>query len=531
MGDNHSEMSISLGGFRSGSASQTDVVIEISHLTNRIVIRLPFTAVTGIYSKAYPDGLELTTDPRLFCRPGMQIDKRALYSLFQFGALIPPLTPWCQITRLVPGNVYEVSGKDLSIGCRRAGLCLSPTNPTDLTLPVHRQCEELAAELDRTLQQLCPDRRPVILFSGGIDSGLLAARAAAMEWRETLLVNCQMGSDDSESVHAEAMANQLGLSFERIPYSTDKLEEYFSTLGDSYLLPFGDLSTYPTFLLAKEIIDRHQDRRVALDGTGADGAFGLVGNAAWWRRISRMPRFVCKLGGFVYKASKMWMRPDSRVGRLLRILYSSAQMPSMHASIASNPLNDIAYHVPGVVRYETQKLLAEWLEGCLPWTRDLSSQRLSMMDLILICCGIFAQKDKTIFDASPIEVRYPFLEPSMVRLALERAVYWPGAEHPKSPLKNLLAQHVPREMVFRPKNPFTPPIKELFQSAAFLKAVDHMLEPTALTSFVLDRDCIRSLHRCLKQGQHLPVETSNFIWTAVFTNLWLEQVYPRESRT
>jgi asparagine synthetase B (glutamine-hydrolysing) len=320
------------------------------------------------------------------------------------------------------------------------------------------------------------------------------------------------------------MARWFGFSFERIPYSTDKLEEYLSKLGVMYLLPFGDLSAYPTFLLAKGIIDRHQDYGVVLDGTGADGAFGLLGNATWWRRVSRLPRFAGKLGGFVYKAGKMWMRPDSRIGRLLRILYSSAQMPSVHASIAQNPLYEIAYHVPDFLRSETQELLAEWLEACVPWTRDLSPQRFSTLDLVLVCCGIFAQKDKAIFDASPIEVRYPFLEPNIVRLALERAVYWPGAEQPKSPLKNLLAQHVPREMVFRPKSAFNPPIKELLQSAAFLKAVDHMLESTGSISSILDRDCISSLHRCLEQGQDLPVETYNLIWTAVFASLWLDQI-------
>jgi asparagine synthetase B (glutamine-hydrolysing) len=340
-----------------------------------------------------------------------------------------------------------------------------------------------------------------------------------MGWKETLLVNCQMGVDDPESVLAEAMARWLGLPFERILYSTDKFEEYLSAVGARYPLPFGTMSAYPMFLLAKGVVDRHRDREVVLNGTGGDEAFRLLGNVTWWWRLSRLFRFAGKLGGSMYKTGKMWTRRDSQIAHFLQILHYCAQMPSVHARLAQSPLCGIAYHVPDLLRSETQELLAEWLEGCVPSAGGLSPQHFRALDIMLLCCGITAQKDKSIFDASPIEVRYPLLEPNMVRLALERAIYWPGAE------EHLLAQQVPQEMVFRPKSGFGPPRKELLESAAFMKAVDHMLDPTSPISSVLDRDCIRTIHRYLKQGRHLPVVTTDFIWTAVVVSLWLDQVH------
>jgi asparagine synthase (glutamine-hydrolysing) len=519
---NRSEISISLGGLRSGGTSGNDVTIEISSSANRILIRVPCTALSGIYSKAGIGELELATDPRLLYRPDMQIDRRALYSVLQFGAVIPPLAPWCEITRLIPGRVYCISGDDLSMDCTTARLCSSSGNPADAKLPLRRQCEELALELDRTLQRLCPDRRPIILFSGGVDSALLAARAAAMGWKETLLVNCQMGSDDPESVHAEAMARWLGLSFERILYSTDKLEEYLSAVGDLYPSPFGDMSAYPMFLFAKQVVDGHQDRKVVLNGTGGDSAFRLFGNVTWWWRLSRLFRVAGKLVdplvGPIYKTGKMWTRRDSQIAHFLRILHHCAQMPSVQARLTQSPLCGIAYHVPHLLRSETIEFLVEWLEGCVPSAGGLSPQHFRALDIMLVCCSIVAQKDKSIFDASPVEVRYPLLEPNMVRLALERAIHWPGAE------ERLLAQQVPQEMVYRPKSGFGPPRRELLGSAVFMKAVDHMLDVTGPISPILDRDCIGSLRPYLEQGRDLPVVTTDFIWTAVVVSLWLDQV-------
>ena len=529
-----SALSITLGGMRSGGVSGGDVAVEVNPSRNSVAIRVPLTSVTDLYSKTDPGRVELASDLKFLFSSHMEIDQRAIYSLLQFGVLIPPLTPWRQVTRLIPGNVYEVSCPDMRINCRILELFSSAIVPTDLTLPVHRQCEELGAELDRTLKRLCPDHRPVILFSGGVDSGVLAARAAAMGWKETLLVNCRMSSDDPESDHAAAMAHHLGLPYEEYLYSPHELEDYLSKLASTYPIPLGNISAYPSALLAKAIVDGHQDYRIALDGTGADGAFGLVSSAFRWRRITHLPRVIRSGSGLVYKAGKMWTKGNSRIGRNLGKLYTSAQMPILQASVARNPLSEIAYHFPDHVRSETQTLLGDWLDSSVPWKQDISPQLVSALDLILICCGLYAKLRKAIFDASPIEVRYPFLEPNMVKLGLERAIHWPGTERGKLALKNLLAQHVPREMVFRPKSTFVPPIKELkelLQSPAFLKALDKLLEPTNPVSSTLNLRFTRRLQAYLKQGKHLPLEIHNFIWSAVFTGLWLDEFHKHTTRT
>jgi len=86
---------------------------------------------------------------------------------------------------------------------------------TDWTLGDEDQRKVVHQVLDDSLVEVCPERNPVLLFSGGVDSGLLAARVAALGWRDALLVNYSFGDADPESHMAEAMAKHLGLRFRR----------------------------------------------------------------------------------------------------------------------------------------------------------------------------------------------------------------------------------------------------------------------------------------------------------------------------
>jgi len=124
--------------------SASDITIEINSLSSSILIQVPLTALTGIYLQTEPGGLKLSTDLRLLYNSGMQLDQRALYSLLQFGAMIQPLTPWRQISRLTPGKVYDISGDDLNMASRTCSKLCASGDPADGTLPALRQCEELA---------------------------------------------------------------------------------------------------------------------------------------------------------------------------------------------------------------------------------------------------------------------------------------------------------------------------------------------------------------------------------------------------
>src|SRR5690606_20146056 len=187
----------------------------------------------------------------------------------------------------------------------------------------------------------------IILFSGGIDSGLIAARAKALAKHNAILVNFSFGSEDPESHLAEAMARHLGLKFERI--TSDESPTFcLETPGAIYPNPFADTSTVPSSALARAVVRRFGAGATIVDGTGADGGFGMVGKISKWKRAMRIPALVRKIGGAGFGLTWLRSGKEEYYSHLFR---RAATMPFLSAVLAQNALGGILYdnsHAPVV---------------------------------------------------------------------------------------------------------------------------------------------------------------------------------------
>jgi asparagine synthase (glutamine-hydrolysing) len=223
-----------------------------------------------------------------------EINDDAVFSILQFGAIIPPLSPWKGIHRFVPGYQYQemkmvgpvelLQHQDISI-----------LNP-------EQQADEVEQLLDKILKENIGDNEedPVLLFSGGVDSGLIASRLAALGYCNSLLINFSFGDDDLESKLAEEMASELGLPFMRVS-AQDRPSSCLDNPGKIYTQPFGDYSTAPTSDLAQSVVKYlSNQKRLIIDGTGADGAFGMTAKIRVWKKVSRVPVIVRKAVSLAY---------------------------------------------------------------------------------------------------------------------------------------------------------------------------------------------------------------------------------------
>lgn len=494
------------------------ITIRLRRTDHLVRIEVPLVGADQLYYRAYDDRLVISNDPRRLSRDAT-IDPSALCSLLELGAIVPPLSMWREVRRFTPGRDFVIRLENLAVQLEDAAITWPDPVPGDPSLPPGRQADTLASHIDEILVAACPNRDPVILFSGGVDSGVLAARAAALGWRDTVLLNCALGDDDPESRHAAAMARALGLEMQTV-MASDGAFELLDAIGTTYRQPFTDHSALPTYELAMAAVRRFPATRPVIDGTGADGAFGLFGKAQSWNRLYRVPGALRRLANRAYNITALW-RHASRIEYGTRVLARTAGLPAFVAAVAQNGFAGVLYHAPAKERDRVLALLEGWMVSTLPTKND--AVRLAGLDLALVCSDRFAQKDKAIFDSAERGIVYPYLDRRIVALALTRAVRWPGSSEPKRVLKELLARQVPANMVYRPKSGFAGPLARYMSHPRWLDAFDRVLSADNELTQLLDLRRIATLRPALAGAKPIPNPTYSFIWAVVFTGLWIEQ--------
>ena len=501
-----------------GDSNASSLRIEGS---GRITLDVALVDMNQFFWRKSGSNLYISTDLRLLVEKGMSHDPSAMYSMLQFGAIVPPLSPYKVIRRFTPGRRFFINLQDLSMADEPSPFGQDVGDGPSATEPsISQQAASVVNAIDRTIAKLAPDRSPVVLFSGGVDSGLLAARAAALGWRDTRLVHYSLGPGDPETSVARQMADALGLRLEHVDHEPNAIARLLPRFAQTYPYPFADVSVVPTYALATAVMERFGAPASILDGTGADGCFGLFGKYTDWRRVYQIPRFVRRASSFWYRLKSAW-RSDKRSEYHSRVLRRSVQMDLLPASIAQNPLHGIAYHFPAEACQTVHASVKNWVMQAYP--EQSEKVRASGLDVMLVCCGIFGQKTHAPL-AGKTKIGYPFLNEELARLGLFEASHWPGNDVPKAPLRHALAQQVPGSLVHRVKSGFVPPLKEMFQHPEFIDVFDQAIDSANPVGQWLSRPVMSQMRDALATGLPLASQTYSFAWSVAILSLWLGQV-------
>lgn len=501
--------------------SRADNVGTIAvHRTGREVVAVvpPASPHQWLWAGA-SGGLVLADDLRLFRRiVPARLDDRALYALAQFGAIPAPLTLFREVRR-VPG------GHALRLDPASGASDLVPRYRPAVAEPAGAGTDAGAqARIEVGLQAALGEvgTPGMLYFSGGVDSGLLAAQLARLGRRDVQLVNYSFGSHDRESRLAERMAGHLGFRLQSIPHDPRMVGEVIDRVGRDYTSPFGDISVVPTNLLIRRAAAVVPRGGTALEGTGADGAFGFGVTYPWWRRVYALPRIVRRALGAAYRVAQLW-RLDLRPVQVLRFVRKSARMSLAQAVVAQHALEGIALRsMPELHRAVTDAARSsiETLAGTAE-----PAELVSMVDLAWVCVGRMAPKSFDPLRQAGVVPRYPYLEPQM--LAVSASLPWrakcAGGE-PKAPLKALLARDVPPAWVYRSKHGFTPPEQEILSSATVQERLHAtVLAPGSPFAALCRADRLRSMVALVGRG---PTGSGvyDLLWVLLFTSAWLEQV-------
>jgi asparagine synthase (glutamine-hydrolysing) len=492
------------GGGQVVSANAIAVEVTESGFT----VRVPPATPQPCYAVSAFGGRVLTDDLRLCASiTGGALDAVGVHALLLWGQAPAPATLLRDVTRLPGGYRFDVDAKSVK-------------SSRDFVPDPDPTCDVVLAErrLENVLDGLVAGvpAGALLFFSGGVDSALIAARAAAIGRTDIQLLNFAFGPDDPEAKHALRVASYLRLACERVTHDATALADVLDRLAGDYAFPFGDLSTLPTNVLVHAALRRSQPPAV-IEGTGADGAFGLAATYARWRAVFGLPTPLRQAGSAAYRWLRLW-RFNLYVERVLSFVRRSTRLGIRPAVLAQNSLDGIAFRIPSA--------------GTVSEPAELVSpeERLSLLDLAWVCAGRMAPKTFDPLRGRGVPPLYPFLDPALIQVSTSVAwsVKSAGGEG-KALLKASLAKALPVALVYRRKSGFTPPYRTTLATAplqAFLHDVvlaggNPMLE-------FCDVPTLRTLVARAGSGSDMSAGAVDFLWTLAFTSGWLRQL-PRHA--
>jgi asparagine synthase (glutamine-hydrolysing) len=469
----------------------------------------------------------VSTDLRLLLTwHGLDLDERGVYALLQYGAIPPPLTLSRNVNRIPSGATTVLPPPPGDVRPRLSfGIGVDPgPNHTESAEPLDliRAC---------LANSLAPISVPSTLyFSGGVDSSLIAAEMRSLGNEDLQLVTCTFGDDDLERIQAIALAESLHLPWHEVRFDVARLSDMLGRIGRDYAYPFVDISVIPTNFLVNETLGLLRPNEPVIDGTGADGAFGFWTRQPRWARLMAVPRGLRILVGSMLDSSRLTWR-SSRVEYVWRLARRSVQMPAHEAAVtALNSFDGIAYKIPASIRSELEFAIADNIMQ-LGWRLDPVKQ-FSLLDLVHVCAGEYAQKTFSpllLHGATPI---YPYLTPELVNLVL--ALPWDERftqGENKGLLKSLLAQHVPAELVYRPKHAFGAPELDVFANKSLTSAMTDSVTDSANPIREFCRTSVlRSMIRDASRRRNLTWSAYNLLWAVTFLSLWIHQVTEQRRR-
>ncbi len=239
----------------------------------RLLLARDRFGIKPLYYRLSDRGLSFASELKAMLElPGFSrsIDPQAVAAYLAFNSIPAPLTIFSEARKLPPGHL--LSWRDGAIERSR----YARPAPVAAERVRKEPAAELAAELREVLRDsvrahLVADVPVGVLLSGGIDSGGIAALAAAesTEAVRTFSIGFEESGFDELS-RARLVAERFGTDHHELILRPDAVE-LLPKLVSSFDEPFGDSSALPTYLVSELASG---EVKVALSGEGGDELFG-----------------------------------------------------------------------------------------------------------------------------------------------------------------------------------------------------------------------------------------------------------------
>lgn len=445
----------------------------------------------------------ITANPEIARVP----DQSSIYDYLTYRYVPTPKTIYRQIFKLPPAHVLVAGFGPAGVKTRMKRyweIEFAPEEAPDWQERLQR------ALTDAVRNHLVSDVPLGVLLSGGIDSSAVVAllRRGLGKSVESFTAGFDV-AEHSEAPYARRVAEVLGTHHHETTVSLGTLDEALDRVVGLYDEPFADGSAVPTHRVC-EFARQHV--KVALSGDGGDELFAGYSWYWHWLKLRKWDRFWNLLPG----ATRDWVQRNAPAAWKTR---------NFGRRLLLNPLEQYLRQVGVFTRYEKQRLLSrEFLEPFKEYDdvwqiRQFWRENLDPLDAMeyvdlhtYLPDDILTKVDRASMAVS-LELRVPLLDDSFA----EMAVCLPGRLRcqngvTKHPLKRMLEQWLPNEIIHRPKQGFSSPWGKWLQP----ELVRRRLKDGALVrGGVLNGSALARLdHRYFAGGK---------AWALLVLNQWFER--------
>jgi len=483
-----------------------------------------------IYYHTIESGIVFSSDFRFLLKlVPLDVDRTAIYSILKYGAVPEPMTISTNIAAVPPSHYVHY---DVFKDSYRTSSYFQFEFPCD-------QRPQAADDFDTAIQparqalrksaQFLRQFEPAILISGGIDSSLYASYLNQFDGDRLQGVNCRFGSEDSEFVFAKMFAERINAD---LHIGNMRQEDALTVLDDAVALtghPFADFSSLTIVYILKFIKQNVKQTTMLIEGNGGDDCFGFadLANQSKMRTKSYFPGACKSMISSLFGNAKAWQW-ESRQGFLARIiaLADDHEINPLNYFLVFSPVNFL-----GLNDCETwDKVINDTMESvfssCGKGYETLSYEaRVTIRQLLHINSRQWAAKAFSPGESLGIRTIYPYIWADI--LTLQGAIPWKAkinAGIVKWPLKRLLEEFMPPEFIYRKKSGFVPPFVQWLTMRNFnYKVREVLLSSHGTVNRIVPARIITGLLDDALKGQRLRYPVLNFLWGALFTEMWLQR--------
>ncbi|MCP2251123.1 asparagine synthase (glutamine-hydrolyzing) [Lentzea aerocolonigenes] len=343
-------------------------------------------------------------------------------------------------------------------------------------------------------------------LSGGVDSSLITALVARERGDAELhTFSAGFGDPRVDELHwAEKVAGIVGSRHHNVIVTADDFRDSWAKLSWHRDAPLSEPADVAVFRLA-ELARR--DVKVVLSGEGSDELFGGYPKyrfAQATRLAGMLPSFALRRLEKALPASK------ARLGIALRAIAEPSYAERMRGWFAPFTVAERAALLGGPA---TRSVLEPYVNG-----RGDALRRMLYADSHTWLADNLLERGDRMSMAASLELRPPFLDHRVAELAfsLPSNVKVRGGTT-KWVVKEVARQHLPADVVDRPKSGFKVPLDAWFRDGLRDMAYDLLTGPTSFVGKTFDRAAVRTLLDDHDSGDR---NEQPRIWTLLSLEVW-----------